>query len=192
LSNSSTSRRKMLAAQEDIANRIVDLAQRKDMTVYQTVNDILEQALRVEELGMSLRQVVDERWVLERAQETGFTFTIEQLLYRVVDEAYESDKEKYTVIWREMGHWYGKYYKAKHEKPLDAFREALELFTIGTSEYTLESNNRDLIFSFIGEKLTPGYIELFCVFIEELLTVLGFKLKVKEINRGIIKLEMSR
>ena len=182
----------MLAAQEDIANRIVDLAQRKDMTVYQTVNDILEQALRVEELGMSLRQVVDERWMLERAQETGFTFTIEQLLYRVVDEAYESDKEKYAVIWREMGHWYGKYYQTKHEKPLDAFREALELFTIGTSEYTLENNNRDLTFSFIGEKLTPGYIELFCVFIEELLTVLGFKLKVKEINRGIIKLEMSR
>ncbi len=55
MSNSSTSRRKMLAAQEDIANRIVDLAQRKDMTVYQTVNDILEQALRVEELGMSLQ-----------------------------------------------------------------------------------------------------------------------------------------
>ena len=188
---SSSSRRKMLAAQEDIANRIVELAQRKDMTVYQTVNDILEQALRVEELGMSLRQVIDERWMLEKAQETGFTFTIEQLLYRTVDEAYVSDKAKYTQIWREMGHWYGKYYQAKHEKPLDAFREALELFTLGTSEYTLENSNRDLSFSFIGEKLTSGYIELFSVFIEELLAVLGFKLKTKEINRGIIKLELS-
>jgi len=182
----------MLAAQEDIANRIVELAQRKDMTVYQTVNDILEQALRVEELGMSLRQVVDERWMLERAQETGFTFTIEQLLYKTVDEAYESDKKKYIQIWREMGHWYGKYYQAKHEQPLNAFREALELFTLGTSEYTLENSNRDLTFSFIGEKLTPGYIDLFSVFIEELLITLGYKLKSKEINRGIIKLEMSR
>ena len=190
--SSSTSRRKMLAAQEDIANRIVDLAQRKDMTVYQTVNDILEQALRVEELGMSLKQVVDERWMLERAQETGFTFTIEQLLYRIVDEAYESDKEKYTEIWREMGHWYGKYYQAKHDDPMEAFREALELFTLGTSEYNLENSNRNLTFSFIGEKLTPGYIELFSVFIEELLSVFGYKLKAKEINRGIIKLELRR
>ena len=190
--SSSTSRRKMLAAQEDIANRIVDLANRKDMTVYQTVNDILEQALRVEELGMSLKQVVDERWMLERAQETGFTFTIEQLLYRIVDEAYESDKEKYTEIWREMGHWYGKYYQAKHDDPMEAFREALELFTLGTSEYNLENSNRNLTFSFIGEKLTPGYIELFSVFIEELLSVFGYKLKAKEINRGIIKLELRR
>ena len=182
----------MLAAQEDIANRIVELAKRKDMTVYQTVNDILEQALRVEELGMSLKQVVDERWMLERAQETGFTFTIEQLLYRIVDEAYESDKDKNAEIWREMGHWYGKYYQAKHNDPMDAFREALELFTLGTSEYNFENSNRDLTFSFIGEKLTPGYIELFSIFIEELLSVFGFKLKDKEINRGIIKLEMRR
>lgn len=182
----------MLAAQEDIANRIVELANRKDMTVYQTVNDILEQALRVEEFGMSLRQVVDERWMLERAQESGFTFTVEQLLYRIVDEAYESDKENYTKIWREMGHWYGKYYQAKHDEPLAAFKEALELFTLGTSEYNLENTNRRLTFSFIGEKLTPGYIELFSVFIEELLSVFGFKLKEKEINRGIIKLEMDR
>ncbi|MFC1804125.1 hypothetical protein ACFL0D_09220 [Thermoproteota archaeon] len=190
--SSSTSRRKMLAAQEDIANRIVELAKRKDMTVYQTVNDILEQALRVEELGMSLKQVVDERWMLERAQETGFTFTIEQLLYRIVDEAFDSDRERFTDIWREMGHWYGKYYQAKHDEPLEAFREALELFTIGTSEYKLENSSRDLTFSFIGEKLTPGYIELYCVFIEELLSVLGYKIKEKEINRGIIKLEMRR
>ena len=188
----SSSRRKMLAAQEDIANRIVELAQRKDMTVYQTVNDILEQALRVEDLGISLRQVVDERWMLERAQETGFTFTIEQLLYSIVDEAYESDKKKSIKIWRDMGHWYGKYYQAKHEKPLEAFKEALELFTLGTSEYNLDVNNRDLTFSFIGEKLTPGYIELFSTFVEELLSVFGYKLKSKEINRGIIKLEMSR
>ncbi len=182
----------MLAAQEDIANRIVELAKRKEMTVYQTVNDILEQALRVEELGMSLGQVVDERWMLERAQETGFTFTIEQLLYRIVDEAFDSNREKLTEIWREMGHWYGKYYHAKHNEPLEAFREALELFTLGTSEYKLENSNRDLTFSFIGEKLTPGYIELYSVFVEELLSVLGYKIKQKEINQGIIKLEMSR
>jgi hypothetical protein len=182
----------MLAAQEDIANRIVELAKRKDMTVYQTVNDILEQALRVEEVGINLKQVVDERWMLERAQETGFTFTIEQLLYRIVDEAYASDKEKFTEIWREMGHWYGRYYQTKHNDPLDAFKEALELFTLGTSEYNFENSNRNLKFSFIGEKLTPGYIELYCIFVEELLTVLGYKVTEKEINRGIIKLEMRR
>ena len=189
---SGQSRRKMLAAQEDIANRIVELAKRKDMTVYQTVNDILEQALRVEELGMSLSQVVDERWMLEKAQETGFTFTIEQLFYRIVDEIYEENSEKSVKTWKEMGHWYGKYYQAKDDEPIEAFKEALELFTLGSSEYTLEVASRELSFSLLGEKLSVGYLELFSVFVEELFSVLGFKVKEKEIRRGIIKMELSQ
>ncbi len=182
----------MLAAQEDIANRIVELAKRKDRTVYQTVNDILEQALRVEELGMSLSQVVDERWMLERAQETGFTFTIEQLLYRIVEDAYEENSEKSAKVWREMGHWYGKFYQAKHEMPIDAFKEALELFTLGTSEYTLDVSSSEMSFSLIGEKLSIGYLELFSVFVEELFSVLGFNVKEKEIKSGIIKMGLSQ
>lgn len=189
---SSPSRRKMLAAQETIANRIVELAKRKDMTVYQTVNDILEQALRVEELGMSLSQVVDERWMLERAQETGFTFTIEQLLYRIVEDAYEENSKKSAKVWREMGHWYGKLYQAKHEEPIDSFKEALELFTLGTSEYTLDVSNRELSFSLIGEKLSTGYLEQFSAFVEELFQVLGYEVKDKEIKSGIIKMELSQ
>ena len=188
----STSRRKMLAAQEDIANLIADLAKKKDMTVYQTVNDILEQALRVEGMGLTLRQVVDERWMLERAREIGFTFTVEQLLYRVVDEAYEEDKKKYSKIWQEMGHWYGKYFKAKHENPMEAFREAMELFCLGNADYSLEQNGRGLTLSFVGEKLTPGYTELFSLMVEETLAVLGYKMKDKELRKGLVKLQLSR
>ena len=188
----SSARRKMLAAQEDIANLIADLAKRKDMTVYQTVNDILEQALRVEGMGLSLREVVDERWMLERAREIGFTFTVEQLLYRVVDEAYEENRERTTEMWREMGHWYGKYFKAKHENPLEAFREAMELFCLGSAEYSLEQNSRDLTLSFIGEKLTPGYTELFSVMVEEILLVLGYKVKDRELRKGMVRLRLAR
>ena len=188
----SVSRRKMLAAQEDIANLIADLAKKKDMTVYQTVNDILEQAMRVEGMGLSLRQVVDERWMLERAREIGFTFTVEQLLYRTVDEAYEENRERTAKIWREMGHWYGKYFKAKHENPLEAFREAMELFCVGNAEYSMEQNSRDFTLSLIGEKLTPGYTELFSIMLEEMLKVLGYKLKEKELRKGLVRLRMSR
>lgn len=182
----------MLAAQEDIANKIVELAKRKDMTVYQTVNDILEQALRVEGIGLSLKEVVDERWMLERAKEIGFTFTVEQLLYQGVDQAYEENKEKFTEIWKETGHWYGKYFQAKHEDPLVVIKDAFELFTLGSSEYTLDLNDRDLSISFIGEKLTSGYTELFCVFLEEIFKVLGYKLIEKEIRKGLIKLKLKR
>jgi hypothetical protein len=189
---SSSGRRKMLAAQEDIANKITDMAKKKDATVYQTVNDILEQALRVEEIGLSLKQVVDERWMLERAQEMGFTFTIEQLLFQLADESYGDNPEKYSKIWSEMGHWYGKYFQAKHDKPLRAVRDALELFCLGNMEYSLEDGDRELNLSVIGEKLTSGYTELFSILITEIFAVLGYKLKSKEIRKGMLKLQFKR
>lgn len=182
----------MLAAQEDIASKIVEIAKRKDMTIYQTVNDILEQAVRVDEIGLTIKQVVDERWKLERAREIGFTFTVEHLIYLVADAAYEENPERFTQIWRDMGHWYGKYFNGKHDDPVDAFRDALELFTIGSSEYDLSASGKELTLSFIGEKLTPGYTSLFTVFIEELLAVLGYKLNGKEIQKGLIKLGFKR
>jgi hypothetical protein len=91
-----------------------------------------------------------------------------------------------------MGNWYGKYFKAKHENPLEAFREAMELFCVGDAEYSLEQNSRDITLSFIGEKLTPGYTELFSVLLEELMKVLGYKLKDRELRKGMVKLQLTR
>jgi len=45
----------MLAADEDIANKIVEMAKRREWTVYQTLNEILEQALRVDGMGLYWR-----------------------------------------------------------------------------------------------------------------------------------------
>lgn len=182
----------MLAAQEDIANEVVELANRKDMTVYQTVNDILKQALRVDKMGFTLEEIVDERWMLERAREIGFTFTIEHLLYLTMDAAFDENPEKFIKIWNEMGHWYGKYFQAKHEEPMDAFKAALELLTLGSADYYMDVKSRIISFSFLGEKLTSGYIELFSNFIESLLLVFGYNLKEKELRKGILRMEFRR
>ncbi|MBD3207591.1 hypothetical protein GF319_14765 [Candidatus Bathyarchaeota archaeon] len=188
----SSSRRKMLAAQEDIANEIVDLAKRKDMTVYQTVNDILEQVIRVDKMGFTLEEVVEERWMLERAREIGFTFTIEHLLYLTVDAAFKENSEKFLKIWRDMGHWYGKYFDAKHEEPMEAFKAALELLTIGSADYYLDVKSRIVSISFLGERLTSGYIELFSEFLEALMNVFEYDLHMKESRKGILKMEFRR
>src|SRR5512145_2161031 len=103
----------MLAAEEDLAKRVAKLAEKKGLTVYQTVNDILEQALRAEGQGVNLKEALDRRGDMERARDMGLTFTVEHLYYQVVEAAYEEDKEKLLDIWRDMGFWYGKYFKGK-------------------------------------------------------------------------------
>jgi hypothetical protein len=182
----------MLAAQEDIASKIVDLAQKKNMTVYQTVNDILEQALRVEELGLPLQQVIDEREMIERAKETGVSFTIEHLFYEAMEIAYQENPEKITALWREIGKWYGNFFKMKFDDPLKALEDALQLLTLGPPEYSIEFSKIWINVSLVGEKFTKGYSELFASFIEEIMLVLGYPLYENEVKKGLIKLRFRR
>jgi len=186
-------RRKMLAADEDIANRVVEMAKRRDSTVFQTVNDILEQALRADGMGLDLGEVIDKRWMLERARQVGFTFTVERLLYDVVDVAYDRARKQLSKMWLEEGRWYGRYFANRGEDGLKEFREAMALLTFGTSEFAFDEDRGGAVsVACVGEQFTPGFTELFSLFIEGALEALGYRRVGREVSKGIIRLRFER
>lgn len=185
-------RRKMLAADEDTANMVVEMAKRRGSTVFQTVNDILEQALRADGMGLALKEVLDRRWMLERARQVGLTFTVERLLYDVVDVAYDHAKKQLSQMWLEMGRWYGKYFSNKGEDSIGAFRDALELLTLGTSEFALEEDRGAISIACVGERFTPGFTDVFSLFIEGVFEAFGFRRSSREVSKGIIRLRFER
>ena len=75
---------------------------------------------------------------------------------------------------------------------MEAFEAALELFTIGSTDYYLDLKSKIISISFLGEKLTSGYIELFSEFIESFFKVFNYELQEKELRKGILKMEFRR
>ncbi len=186
-------RRKMLAADEDLANRVVELAKRRGVTVFQTVNEILEQALRVEEAGLRLREVVEERGFIERARRLGFTFTVERLLYEVAELAYERARGEASQMWLEMGRWYGKYLDSMGKERLRAFREALELLALGPPELEVrEGRGGQVSISLIGERFTHGYLSLLSLFVEGVLESFGYRVNSREVSKGLLRMSFER
>jgi hypothetical protein len=182
----------MLAAEEDIANGIVEMAKRRGVTIYQTVNDILEQALRADGMGLVLKEVIDQRGMLERAREMGFTFTIERLLYDITDTAYERTKNKVSQMWQETGRWYGKFFASRDDDVLKALEEAMELLTFGASEFSIdEGSGGSISISCVGERFTLGFTDLFSLFIEGIFEALGYQTSTKEVSKGIIRLRID-
>ncbi len=182
-------RRKMLAADEDTANRVVELAKRRGITVFQTVNEILEQALRVEEAGLRLRDIVEERGIIERARRLGFTFTMRRLLYEISELAYERARGEASKMWIETGRWYGKYLKSMGNEDLKAFREALELLAFGPPELEVKEGRGGTVYiSLIGEGFTQGYLALLSLFIEGVFDILGYRVKSREVSKGLLKM----
>lgn len=186
-------RRKMLAADEELANRVVELAKRRGITVFQTVNEILEQALRVEEAGLRLREIVEERGIIERAKRLGFTFTVERLLYEVSELAYGRARGQASQMWLEMGRWYGKYLNSIGKENLRVFREALELLAFGPPEFEVKEGKGGQVYvSLIGERFTDGYLNLLSLFIEGIFENFGYKVNNKEISKGLLRLGFER
>lgn len=184
-------RRKMLAADEELANKIVEMAKRRGATVFQTVNLILEQALRAEEMGTSLREVVDKRWMLEKARGLGLVFAPERLLYEMVDLAYNRARKRASKMWFEVGQWYGEYFSDKDE-PLKAVEEALELLTFGNSYYSLRDDGDAVSLSIVGDRFTEGYTEALSLFIEGVFKALGYEADSREVSRGAIHYRFGR
>jgi len=183
----------MLAADEDTANMVVEMAKRRGATAFQTVNDILEQALRANGMGLVLKEVIDRRGMIEKAREVGFTFTVERLLYEVVDTAYGHAKKQLSKMWLEEGRWYGNYFANKNGDGLDAFRDAMELLTFGTSDFTVEEDGGDLVsVACVGERFTPGFTDVFSMFIKGVFEALGYKQVAGEVSKGIIRLRFER
>ena len=187
-----STRRKMLAADEDIANRIVEVAKRRGSTVYQTVNDILEQALRVDSLGLALNDVIDTREKLEKAKNMGLTFTIETLLYGLMDIAHEQVEEKADALWLETGRWYGKYFSSKNSDALKAFEEAMGLLTLGNPVFSIDRlNGGKLLVSCVGEQFTDGSTKMYGLFIQGAFETFGWKLVKEDNSKGIIRLQFQ-
>ena len=188
-----STRRKMLAADEDIANKIVEMAKRREWTVYQTVNEILEQALRADGMGLFLADVVDEREMIEKAKKMGFTFAVENLLYDVVDMAYTKDKKRLSEMWLEVGRWYGKFFSSRADDGVDAFTEAMSLLTLGNSVFKIEKGRGNSVsVSCVGEGFTPGFTEVYSLFMEGIFEALGMELVNKENSDGIIRLRFQK
>lgn len=188
-----STRRKMLAADEDIANRVVEMAKRRESTVYQTVNEILEQALRVDGMGLFLGDVVDEREMIEKAKKMGFTFAIENLLYDVVDMAYSRNNKQVANLWLDAGRWYGKYFSSKSDDGISAFGEAMGLLNLGNSVFTIDRGKGGAVsVSCVGERFTPGFTEVYSLFMEGVFESFGMGLVDKENSDGIIRLRFEK
>jgi len=180
-------KRKMLAARLDLADKISEIASRRG-TLYDYVNDVLEQAIRAEDLGLSLKDVLDDRWLIQMARDAGFVLAPEKIVYELAESAYKRvSKEEIANMWLETGRWYGRYYDN-----LAKFESVAKRYFWDISEFKIsrEDEHADLIC--LSSKFSAAYTEFFSKFLEGVLTSLGYDLEKSEVSKGIISLKFVK
>ena len=82
----------MLAAREDLVNKVLEIASRKNVKLYGMINDTLELVIRADDMGLSLEEVVDQYGIVKAAKDAGFVPVVETLLYDIVEEVFQRNK----------------------------------------------------------------------------------------------------
>lgn len=182
-----SSRRKMLAAREDLVDKISYIA-RKRGTLYDYLNEILQEAIRADSLSVSLREVIDERGVMKDAKDSGFILVPARLWYDLVERAYSYLGEDWMrALWYECGQWYGKYYG-----DLNRFSAAVKRLLWYLSEFDLSAEGEHLAVRCIILNPSYSHADLFGKFIEGALDIFGYDLLSEDVSKGVINLRFRR
>jgi hypothetical protein len=182
-----SSRRKMLAAREDLVDKISEIA-RKRGTLYDYVNEVLQEAIRADSLGASLREIIDERGVVKDAKDSGFILVPARLWYDLIDRAYSHLGEDWMrALWYECGQWYGKYYE-----DLDRFSAAIKRLLWDLSEFDLSAEGEYLVVKCIILNPSYSHADLLSKFIEGALDIFGYEPLSEDISKGVVNLRFRR
>ncbi len=186
-------RRKTFAAREDLIERASEVAKEKGFSFYAFLNEILQLTLQAEEMGVSLRSLIEERGLLKAAKEASFVLGLETLWYEMTDIACEKAKRRALNCWIEAGAWLAKRYVSSGIKdPFSAFKSDLEAFTWNASELDVENKKDEVSIRIISPKFSESYTFLLAAFLESALKTFGYARFNKDVTRGTIRMKAHR
>jgi len=185
-----SSNRKMLAAREDLADKLSEIAVRRGFTLFGLVNELLEAAIKVDTMGISLKEAVDTYELTKEVRDASFTLVLESLIYDTADVAYEKASEETLKTWFDAGVWAARRYIAHGvEDPLAAYERELKVFNWNVSGVNVERSGKRVSIRIFSPRFTKNYTILFNRYLNGVLSGCGYTVTLNEVGRGNIRLE---
>lgn len=187
-----SSNRKMLAAREDLADRLSEIAAQRGLTLFSLVNELLEVAIRVDDMGISLKEAVDAYELTREVRDASFTLVLESLLYDTADLASEKANAESQKIWFDAGVWVARRYIARGEKdPLTAYERELKFFAWNISSFTMDRSSQKVAIRMVSPRFSKSFTVLFSQYLKGILKGSGYEVTFNEVGRGNIRLEAT-
>jgi hypothetical protein len=188
----SSAGRKMLAAREDLADKMSAIAAQRGLTLFSLVNELLEVAIKVDDMGISLRETVDAYELTREAHDASFTLVLESLLYDTADLATEKANQETLKTWFDAGIWVARRYIARGERdPLGAYEREVKVFGWNISSFTMERTNQKVAIRMVSPRFSKNYTVLFNRYLMGILKGSGYDVTFNEVGRGNIRLEAT-
>ena len=182
-------RRKTFAAREDLIDQLGGFAKEKDLTLYGYVNDLFELAIRAEDDGVKLSDLIEERELIRRAKNAGFVSFPERLLHDLIEMAYHYNEEEAIRCWYETGAWLAKRYASSDlVNPILALKNDLDQFAWGFPKVDIDISGNGLSINASSSRMSHNHTIMHGALLEGSLHIFGFEIVEKDIALGNIYL----
>jgi hypothetical protein len=183
-------RRKMLAARDDLADKLGKIAEKRGFTLFGMVNNLLDLAIKVDSMGIDLKDAVDTYELAREVRDASFTLVLESLLNDTAEIAYTQKPEKTLKTWHDAGVWIAKRYLARGVKdPLAAYERELKAFAWNIPSVTMDRNGKSVSIRILSPRFSETYTILFDRYLQGILEGSGYQVTFNEVGKGNIRLE---
>jgi len=188
-------RRKVVAAREDLVNAVSIIAKKRGSTLYAFINDLLEQAVKADFMGTTVREIMESYEILKANKSAGQTLIPVDVLNYMASKLFEDpmSRSELEKMWRDYGRWYGEYLSIKFRENLNSgrnFEQFLEKIVRELrwelTEVAVHREGDSLRIRCVSVLLQPATATLLLRFLEGVMEALGYETKSSSVYRGII------
>ncbi len=191
---SSLANRRFLAAKEPLVTKLRNMAKARHKTLYGLTNEILEQAMRADDLGEELQNITSQYRIIKMARENRSVLIPERVWYQVLDKALEKNVNLFKETFYDSGLWYGKYFSTVSSETVSpkGIRDAFKTIFWNASSFEITQNGDQTILTCAEPNFTESHTEFLSTMFEGIMHSLGYETQEKEVSRGLLMLIFTK
>ena len=184
---------KLLVVPAELADRLKEVAVRHRVSLSSYVSSILREALRAEEMGVTLGEALNLYRMMEIQRGAGVLQAPRTALQPLLSKAYREGGEELRDLWFKAGRWYGQYLRTRldGENPIGFLEEVLRHHW-NLDEVSLRGDDLELLVTLVSFTLSREGTELLACYISGILHSLGFEEEDRSILEGLAKMRFRR
>lgn len=178
--------KRLVYVSEELIHDISDIAKKRGETISKFVEDAVQLAIRIHDIGLSLEKAAEALEVIHAQRALGGVFVPQVALDFMVESIHKSGWDELLKRWHEGGKLHGRYLRERFSNPLKALKNLLEFIRWDLNEVDIYYNKEYMCLRCISTALSLEATELLCKFLEGAIKGLGYEIYGMEYLRGMI------
>ena len=193
MAKSSSREKKLIRVPSDIVAKLNEAANKAGKSFYDYTSELLEQALRCNEFGRPLKEIMDFFELMTLQRNAGLIITFSDLLNYLISLLYPKQERELHEKWYEAGVWYGTYLQVKfrNRNILDVFAKILSESWWELNEVNLAKEREGFTLRCVSFTLSLERTKLLTSFLEGVINSIGYEVLEKDCIRGMIILHFA-